>query len=102
MRFILTLIIASLIIFSGCVVQPTKEGNMVRVVTEKESEGCEYLGLVTGSGSMGWTPAHDSEGALNEVRNRAAQLGANAILFITMDATIWGSSTSAKALKCKF
>lgn len=37
---------------------------------------CEFIALVTGSGSWGSNPSHDVEGALNEVKNRAADIGA--------------------------
>ncbi len=81
---------------------PTVEGTSIRVVDDQSDYDCKYVGVVTGSGSMGWTPAHDAEGALNEVRNRAAELGANAIRLMTGTSSVFTSVVMAEALKCDF
>jgi hypothetical protein len=91
-----------LLCISGCVVQPTPESSSVRIITDKTKYDCEFINTVTGSGSMGWTPAHDSEGALNEIRNDAARLGANAVSIINADSDALSSVIMAEALNCNF
>jgi hypothetical protein len=84
---------------TGCVVQPKQGSEMIRVVSS--ADDCEFLGTVTGSGSTGWTYAHDAEGAINDARNKALELGANAILLDT-DTTMFGVTAVVQALKCPF
>jgi uncharacterized protein YbjQ (UPF0145 family) len=96
----ITLISSLIILLQGCVVSPSLESEKVRIVTS--DKGCKYVSTVTGSGSVGWTTAHDAEGAMNEVRNRAAEDGANAIQIINIDSDALTSVVVALALECDF
>ena len=86
----------------GCVVQPTAQSKAVRVVDDQSDYSCSFVSVVTGSGSLGWTTAHDAEGAMAEVRNRAASAGANAIRVINVDSNMETTVVVAEALDCKF
>ena len=87
-------------ILSACVVQLTLAGRSVRPVSEERRKTCEILGIVTGSGSMGNSTAHDMEGALNEVRNETAKLGGNRFRIISLSSSIISSTVVGEALKC--
>jgi uncharacterized protein YbjQ (UPF0145 family) len=89
------------IIFSlGCAVELTAEGTSVQLVDDKSS--CEFLGTVTGYNSMGNSAAHDAEGAMNDLRNKAAEMGANAVKIIDVETTLEATTTIAEALYCTF
>ena len=86
----------------GCVATPADESKAVRTIDHDSDYKCEYLGFVSGSGPMGWTTAHDAEGAMNEVQNEAARLGANAIRVINIDSNVATTVIVADAYKCEF
>lgn len=99
-KFITPLI--AILLLQSCVVQPIAESNSIRLVDKQSDYKCKYITTVTGSGSMGWTTAHDAEGAMNEVRNDAARAGANAIRVVNIDSDLSTSVVVAEALICKF
>jgi len=84
------------------VIQPTAESKLVRLVDKQTDYKCKFITTVTGSGSMGWTTAHDAEGAMAEVRNDAARAGANAIRVVNVDSNMQTSVVVAEALNCEF
>lgn len=86
----------------SCVVQPTAESKAVRLVDKQTDYKCKFVDTVTGSGSMGWTTSHDAEGAMAEVRNKAARAGANAICVVNVDSNMQTSVVVAEALICQF
>ncbi len=51
---------------------------------------------------MGNSTAHDTEGAMNQVRNKAANLGANAIRILNVATTVEVTTVAAEALACEF
>jgi uncharacterized protein YbjQ (UPF0145 family) len=51
---------------------------------------------------MGVNTGHESETAMNELRNKAAKKGANAIKILHMQTTFQGTSATGEALKCRF
>ena len=92
----------SFVAIASCSIVLTVEGDSVRVVTDRQKENCEFVGIVTGSMSMGASTGHDAESALNEVRNKAAKRGANAIKIISSDSDAFATTVVAEALKCTF
>ena len=82
------LIIITILVLSGCTtVAPIKlspEGSQLRIVNEKNIDCCcKNKGIVTASRVYEWsTVAIENESALNEVRNKAAESGGNAIKII--------------------
>jgi uncharacterized protein YbjQ (UPF0145 family) len=51
---------------------------------------------------MGNSTAHDAEGAMNELRNKAASYGANAVRVINIDSSPVVTTAVGEALNCKF
>ncbi len=87
---------------AGCMASLTPEGQSVRVVTAAEKDrSCRYLGMVTASESMGAHTAGDAESALNKARNKAARLGANAILLVSTSTNPFNTTVVAEALTCR-
>ena len=100
MRKLSAIIILALTIL-GCVVTPADESKAVRSIDDDGDYKCEYLGFVSGTGPMGWTTAHDAEGAMNEVQSEAARLGANAIRVVNIDSNVATTVIVADAYKCE-
>jgi hypothetical protein len=81
---------------SACsAVRLSPEAIKVRL-TNQEPKGCEYLGEISGSQgnaiSGGWTSNDNlAEGARNDLKNRAAKLGANVVhILASRDSTTYG------------
>ncbi len=53
-------------------------------------------------GFIGWLAAHDAEGAMNEIMNKAAKAGANAIRVVNIDSNIDTTVVVGEALNCQF
>ena len=86
------LIIISILVLSGCTEAPIKlspEGSQLRIVNEKNIDCCcKNKGMVTASRDYGWSKvAIENESALNDVRNKAAKSGGNAIKIIEANST---------------
>lgn len=69
----------------GCVSSVTSTGSKIRLVSESQKESCQYLGIVTAHAGFGWSSAHNTEGVLNELRNKVAKLGGNAMFLHDTD-----------------
>ncbi|MBT8124701.1 MAG: DUF4156 domain-containing protein [Gammaproteobacteria bacterium] len=86
----------------GCATPLTEQGSRVRLVQSQSDFNCNFVGTVTGSNSMGNSTAHDAEGAMNQLRNKAANLGANAVRVINVSTTEAVTTTVGEALSCQF
>jgi uncharacterized protein YbjQ (UPF0145 family) len=84
----------------GCATQLTPEGSSVRLVSDTAK--CKFIGTVTGSNSMGSSTAQDADGAMNQLRNKAAAMGANAVKIINIDSNSEVTTAVAEALDCDF
>lgn len=101
------LICSILFLLASCATNVSLEGSKVRPVTslEKEKYACEFLGVVTGSHSSGWTSGGNQESAMNETRNKVSELKGNAFMVLSSDGGNWLDNTSsfnAEVLKCAF
>ena len=86
------------LMLSACVTQPKTGSESLRIVVDDHS--CEVITHLTGSGAWGKSKADADEGAVNQLKNRAVAVGANAIYFEDIDPRFWGSTVLAKALLC--
>jgi hypothetical protein len=84
----------------GCTVELTKDGSSVRSVND--TSNCQFLGTVTGFHQGGGSIPRNTEGAMNDLRNKAAQMGANALKINDVDTTPQGTTTLGDALICRF
>ena len=90
------------LLLTGCAASLSSTGSKVRLIDKQSDYKCEFVATVTGSNSMGSTTAHDAEGAMNEVRNQAAQYGANAVRIINIDSSVFTTTVVGEALNCQF
>jgi len=95
-----TFLLMPAIFLFGCAAELTTEGSSIRLVDDKSN--CEFLGTVTGFNSAGINMAHNTEGAMNELRNKAALMGANSVKIISVETVPQGTTTLAEALYCAF
>ena len=84
----------------GCAAKLTIEGSSVQIVDDKSS--CEFLGTVTVYNTGGVNMAHNTDGAMNDLRNKAAQMGANAVKMIDVETVPQGTTALGEALSCNF
>ncbi len=84
-------LILFIVFLSGCTVSLTEKGRAVRVINSDQKQSCEYLDTITSSNDEGWDSGDDQMNALNEVKNKAALSGGNAIYILN-------SSTSISAI----
>ncbi len=75
---------------------PTAQGNKVLVSPNNPPPGCKFLGQVTGNQGNFFTGDFTSnqnleEGSMNDLRNKAAELGANYVQLLSNRAGITGS-----------
>ncbi len=87
---------------AGCATALTPQGSSVRLVDNQANYQCVFVASVAGSNSMGNSTAHDAEGAMNQVRNKAANLGANAVRVINVSTTVEVTTVVGEALDCEF
>lgn len=98
----LIVLLSTVVLIAGCATALTEPGSKVRLVQDQSDHDCTFVASVTGSNSMGNTTAHDAEGAMNQLRNKAAELGANAVRVISVSTTQQVTTTVGEALSCQF
>ncbi len=86
----------------GCTTVLTESGASMRLVQDQSDFNCSFVGTVSGANSMGNSTARDTDGAMNQVRNKAASLGANAVRIINVATTLEVTTVAAEALNCEF
>jgi len=98
------LLVSLLFVTSGTAcVNLSAAGSQVKLTKAEPGPGCEVLGDVYGSGGGGGYTSAESKlrSAQNDIRNRAAQLGANYVV-VDISAGDWASTTvSGRALWCE-
>ena len=90
------------VLLQGCAVSLDQSGERVAFIDDKERNRCNFLTIVAGSNSLGYSTAHDAEGAMNEVRNKAARVGGNAVKLIDIESGSMSTTVVAEALWCEF
>ena len=91
------IVILSLLLSSCSIVTLTPEGSGIQLVETRGN--CTYIGVVAGSNHMS-SSAKDAEGAMNEVRNKAAEVSGNAIKILDIDSGDGTTTVVAEALSC--
>ncbi len=85
---------------AACTAQLTEGGARVRTVPPEAAPRCRALGTVEGTGANGATAADNELAATNDARNRAAKLGANALVVTQRTSSMWRSTVRAEAYAC--
>jgi hypothetical protein len=84
---------ASMLLLSGCLAKPLSAGGAGVALVEGAPVGCERLGEVVGRSGGGMrgdlTSPHDLDlGARNDLRNRAARLGADTVEVVRLEGIV--------------
>lgn len=98
-KYLLFIII---LLISGCVTAISQDGMKVRLIDKQSDYKCKFVAVVTASNSMGNNEGHDAEGAMNEVRNKAAMVGANSVRIVEIDTSVFATTVVGEALNCEF
>jgi hypothetical protein len=88
---------------SGCAHAPAVSKEEVRFVTEREQvSGCEHLGRVSGSSSLGGISAQrlGKARAEAEMRTKAGRLGADVVLVQSSHGGFFGAESVGDAYRC--
>lgn len=94
-----SILLVPVILTLGCTVGLTKDGSSLQIVND--TSNCEFLGTVTGFHQGGGSIPRNTEGAMNDLRNEAAQMGANALKINDVDTVPQGTTTLGEALICR-
>lgn len=89
-----------IIVLAGCSTELSQAGKPVRQLSLHSANACQFLGLVTGSESMGLDEAVDVTSAYNKVRNAVAQMGGNAFVVSSSNTSSASTVVQADAYKC--
>ncbi len=75
-------LVLTILVLSGCVTGVSHRGSLVSMVDDlSKVKECKFIGIVVGRGSLlSGTATQSTEGGINDVRNKAAKLGADTIL----------------------
>ncbi len=85
----------------GCLPQFSKKGALIRVERDDEMlRNCRLMGTVKGASRTGWSASQKTEKALNELRSRAALLGANTVFIVSRDSMFKETVITGKAYDC--
>jgi Domain of unknown function (DUF4156) len=101
----INLFLVFVVIFcSGCATTLSNKGALVRVTNQSEEvQNCKHLGQITSSSSWGGFAATGVgfESAMNELKNKAAAMGANVLLTQLISNTMGGTRMIGDAYYCK-
>ena len=93
-------IAVSVLTSQGCVTDLTSGGSNVRELTVAQTEGCEYLGVVTASHGTAWTSAGDNVSVVNELHNAAYEKGGDSFVVIRSRSNELVTTARAQVFKC--
>lgn len=100
-----TCLLLVIMLCSACVnVILSPEGEVVRLTSNPEVvRGCKYIGQVQGTDH--WNGGRSGQGAaeenaMREIRNNAAEMGANTVHLLTITTGTSGSAVRGEAYKC--
>ena len=92
-------------LLTACVtVKLSPEGSQIRLTSNSNVvNGCSYIGQVQGTDHMNGGLAGQGaaeENAMREIRNRAAEMGANTVHLVTSTTGFSGAAVRGEAYKC--
>lgn len=97
-------ILGIVILVSSCASTLSNKGSFVRVTSQSdEIKNCIHLGQVSSASSWGGFAATGVgfESAMNDLKNKAAAMGADSILTQVISNTMGGTRMIGDAYKCK-
>ena len=95
------LIIMLLTGLQGCVPYLSKGPDGIQIVDNvRIFKNCKFKGAVKGSSSAGLTKARKVEIALNEIKSKAALLGADTVLIVSKESMFEKTAITGRAYNC--
>jgi hypothetical protein len=87
---------------SGCATELTEAGQGVQIGKSEPAAGCRPMGPVYGTGAGGGYTDSETKlrSAQNDMRNRAADIGANYVVMDAMGSDLHGMTMSGRAFRC--
>ncbi len=102
-KFVVILFLFFNMYFTGCATMLTTKGALVRVTNYFEDiKNCKHLGQITSSSGWGGFAATGIgfESAINELKNKTAEMGGNVVLIQTISNTMGGTRMIGDAYLC--
>lgn len=95
-------LVAVALTLAGCAAKLTPAGARVREVAgaDRVRSSCEFLGIIDAVERSGWDLADDRRGAMNQIRNRVAEMGGDAFLLVGSGVDLMGANAQAEAYSC--
>jgi len=78
------------------------QGASIRIINNPKDFNCRYIAVVSGTHTTGLNSAEDIQSTIHLARNKAYDIGANAIRIINGDAIESDGAVFAEALWCDF
>ena len=104
MKLVMTCVLAVLSLTACVTVNLSPEGSRVRLTSNPGVvRGCSYSGQVQGTDHMNGGLAGQGaaeENAMREIRNRAAEMGANTVHLVTNTTGFSGAAVRGEAYTC--
>lgn len=91
------------LLLTSCVTSLTPGGKSVEVVTDAQKErACRSISVIAEGSTWAANDTRDAERAMNKVRNRAAELGGNAIRILKTETGPVTTIVTVEVLNCDF
>ena len=90
-------------VLAACATPLTERGGLVRELPSgayASQIDCHFLGVIEGAEGSGFDVGDDRRGALNQIRNQAANIGANAFVVSLETTTGLRTTVQAEAFHC--
>lgn len=103
MRAARAVIWVPLALLVACATPLTEDGGLVRELPSgayASQMDCLFLGVVEAAEGSGFDVGDDRRGALNQIRNRAAEMGANAFVLSMSTSTGLRTTVQAEVFMC--
>lgn len=93
---------AMALVLSGCAAAPSREATMVHDADAAMVHSCQFVGTVVGHSKLaGMFEATGESNAQTDAREKAAQLGANYIVWRNLSGNYWSTpNVSGDAYRC--
>ena len=87
---------------AACTTTLDPKASTVRVLDDVDGHDCKFISVLTSFDTFGANTGKEIENAMNELRNKAVQVDANAVEILSMQSYKKGTNITANALRCEF
>ena len=94
--------IVMLFCVTACTTTLDPKASTVRVLDDADGHNCSFISVLTSFDVLGANQEKEIDNAMNELRNKAAQIDANAVEILDIESYRQGANITANALRCEF